>query len=206
MSAEQDQAPAPRRRLPNAERRALILEAARDVFLDDGFQASMGDIARAAGVTRTVLYHYFPSKKDLYIALVEGPLFEFVATVGPAFMAEETIPARAEAFVTAAATWVRANPRDARMAFSVSAREPELEDFVDQVHELVFGTMQLLLSSDAEAIGVDPEGVKARAWGEFLWGGAVHLTSWLYKHPELDGSEVSAAVVDLLLYGLTPRE
>lgn len=206
MSAEQPAAPTPRRRLPNAERRALILEAARETFLADGFHASMGDIATAAGITRTVLYHYFPSKRDLFVALVEAPLFEFVATVAPAFISVESIRGRAEAFVEAGASWVQANPREARLAFSINASEPELEEFMDQIHELVFSTMQLLLSSDAESIGVDPESIKARVWGEMIWGACANLANLAFKHPEMNGAEVSAAAIDLLLNGLLPRD
>ncbi|QRG07722.1 TetR/AcrR family transcriptional regulator [Xanthobacter dioxanivorans] len=53
------------------EKRNQILVGARDVFFDRGFDAaSMGDIARAAGVSKGTLYVYFENKEDLFAALV----------------------------------------------------------------------------------------------------------------------------------------
>ena len=48
-----------------------ILDGARRMFLELGFDgASMGDIARAAGVSKGTLYVYFDSKEALFAALV----------------------------------------------------------------------------------------------------------------------------------------
>src|SRR5215475_7492079 len=50
----------------NAKRRQII-EGARQVFLAQGFDgASMGQIAREAGVSKGTLYVYFDSKEDLF--------------------------------------------------------------------------------------------------------------------------------------------
>lgn len=48
-----------------------ILDGARKVFLNLGFDgASMGDIARAAGVSKGTLYVYFENKAELFSALI----------------------------------------------------------------------------------------------------------------------------------------
>lgn len=53
------------------ERRAQILDAARQVFAEQGFHAAkMSDIAQAIGVSQGTLYHYFRSKDDLFMALL----------------------------------------------------------------------------------------------------------------------------------------
>jgi AcrR family transcriptional regulator len=62
-----------RRRLSAPERRAKVLVAALCTFADLGFEAaSMNSIAAAAGVTKPVLYDYFPSKEDLFVAVLES--------------------------------------------------------------------------------------------------------------------------------------
>jgi AcrR family transcriptional regulator len=59
------------------EKRRQILSGAREVFLDRGFDAaSMGDIARAAGVSKGTLYVYFQNKEDLFAALVASECTE----------------------------------------------------------------------------------------------------------------------------------
>lgn len=54
----------------DSAKRRQILEGARRVFLARGFEgASMGDIAKAAGVSKGTLYVYFASKDALFEAL-----------------------------------------------------------------------------------------------------------------------------------------
>ncbi|MFS8035890.1 TetR/AcrR family transcriptional regulator [Xanthobacter sp. AM11] len=59
------------------EKRSQILAGAREVFFERGFDAaSMGDIARAAGVSKGTLYVYFENKEDLFSALVDSECSE----------------------------------------------------------------------------------------------------------------------------------
>lgn len=45
-----------------------VVEGARQVFLQDGFEgASVDDIARVAGVSKATLYSYFPDKRLLFL-------------------------------------------------------------------------------------------------------------------------------------------
>jgi AcrR family transcriptional regulator len=56
-------------------KRRQIMEGAREVFLAQGFDAaSMGEIARKAGVSKGTLYVYFDSKERLFEADVEDVL------------------------------------------------------------------------------------------------------------------------------------
>jgi AcrR family transcriptional regulator len=55
---------------PDSAKRRQILDGARTVFLAQGFDgASMGEIARVAGVSKGTLYVYFDSKETLFEAL-----------------------------------------------------------------------------------------------------------------------------------------
>ena len=61
--------PAPAEHQDNAKRRQII-DGAREVFLAQGFDAaSMGKIARKAGVSKGTLYVYFDSKEQLFEAI-----------------------------------------------------------------------------------------------------------------------------------------
>src|SRR3954470_3627283 len=56
--------------LVDSAKRRQIIEGARQVFLAEGFDgASMGEIAKAAGVSKGTLYVYFSSKEALFAAL-----------------------------------------------------------------------------------------------------------------------------------------
>src|SRR5262249_28637839 len=55
----------------DSAKRRQIIEGARRVFLAQGFDAaSMGEIARAAGVSKGTLYVYFENKEELFQAIV----------------------------------------------------------------------------------------------------------------------------------------
>lgn len=59
-------------RIPPDDRRQQIMDAALPLFAAQGFRgASNRDIARAAGMTPGLIYHYFASKEDLYRAVID---------------------------------------------------------------------------------------------------------------------------------------
>ena len=61
--------PKRRIRLDNDERRAQLLALARRAFSDRSYDdVSVDDLAREARISKGLLYHYFPTKRDLYVA------------------------------------------------------------------------------------------------------------------------------------------
>jgi AcrR family transcriptional regulator len=61
----------------DSSKRRQILDGARKVFMDLGFDgASMGEIARTAGVSKGTLYVYFADKNRLFEAIVEETALE----------------------------------------------------------------------------------------------------------------------------------
>src|SRR2546423_12803757 len=61
----------------DSSKRRQILDGASKVFMDLGFDgASMGEIARAAGVSKGTLYVYFTDKNRLLEAIVEQEMLE----------------------------------------------------------------------------------------------------------------------------------
>ena len=54
------------------ERQYQILEAAMEVFVINGYaNTRMDDIVSQSGLSKGALYHHYPSKKDLFIALID---------------------------------------------------------------------------------------------------------------------------------------
>ncbi|HEY2507477.1 MAG TPA: TetR/AcrR family transcriptional regulator [Streptosporangiaceae bacterium] len=71
MATEQA-APMARAADRGASTRAVLLAAARDVFMHSGYaQAGVTDIVALAGASVGSLYHHFSGKADLYLALFE---------------------------------------------------------------------------------------------------------------------------------------
>lgn len=60
-------------RLPAAERRQAIVQAALRVFAGGSYNgATTAEIAREAGVSEPILYRHFASKRELYLACLES--------------------------------------------------------------------------------------------------------------------------------------
>lgn len=75
-------------------KRRQILEGARAIFLAQGFDAaSMGAIAKAAGVSKGTLYVYFKSKEELFGAIAEHECFD---QGQPVFTFDSTAPIERE--------------------------------------------------------------------------------------------------------------
>lgn len=79
----------------DSSKRRQILAGARKVFMDLGFDgASMGEIARAAGVSKGTLYVYFADKSALFEAILEEEALlhgQVVFNFDPARDAETTL-------------------------------------------------------------------------------------------------------------------
>src|SRR5688572_23691931 len=75
-----------RARLQVDERRAQLLALGLQLFTDHTYdELSIDDIAGAAGISKGLLYHYFPSKRDYYVEVVRmaaGHLVERTAEAG----------------------------------------------------------------------------------------------------------------------------
>lgn len=90
-------------RLPRPVRRRQLLAAAREVFVAHGYHAAaMDEIAERAGVSKPVLYQHFPSKLELYLALLDESANELVAIVKAALSStadnKQRVPATFKAF------------------------------------------------------------------------------------------------------------
>ena len=74
----------PRARLRPDDRKAQLLALASRKFAEQTYdEFSMDDLAAAAGVSKGLLYHYFPSKRDLYVSTVRQAASEILEAIEP---------------------------------------------------------------------------------------------------------------------------
>ncbi|HEV8278831.1 MAG TPA: TetR/AcrR family transcriptional regulator [Streptosporangiaceae bacterium] len=93
--------------------RAKLLTAAAQEFARAGFErASVDAISLAAGYAKGTIYNYFPSKEDLFLAVVEDASAQAAASPAPA-----NAPARERlaAVITGFCSWARDHDAFARV-------------------------------------------------------------------------------------------
>jgi AcrR family transcriptional regulator len=118
-----------RTRLPGAERRALIEQAAARLFAERGYeQTTVADISAAAGVSKPMLYRHFESKKELQMKLLERRRDELAAAPLGKFLETEGSPLqRLEAMIDAWFMHVEEHADSSRLLFQDVAGDPEIK-------------------------------------------------------------------------------
>jgi AcrR family transcriptional regulator len=77
-------ASAPRSRLSTDARRRQLVRLGTVIFSERPFdEVSIDDIAAAARISKGLLYHYFPSKRDFYVAVIRHAADEMQALTEP---------------------------------------------------------------------------------------------------------------------------
>lgn len=83
----------------NPAKRAQILEGAERAFLEKGFDAAtMNDVRRFAGVSKSTIYVYFHDKADLFEALIAEKRELAVQSVTALFQAERPLEEKLRLF------------------------------------------------------------------------------------------------------------
>src|SRR5215218_5961511 len=71
-------------RLDVDERRRQLLEQGAELFARHGYEElSMARIAREVGISKALLYHYFPSKQAYFAATLEQAALELAEVTKP---------------------------------------------------------------------------------------------------------------------------
>ena len=110
-------------------KRGQILDGAKRVFMEQGFEAaSMNDITRAAGVSKGTIYVYFANKEDLFGAMIERERERITQTVSSTLDASRPVAETLTAFGRLFATHLTAEStiRAMRMVIAARPRLPSL--------------------------------------------------------------------------------
>jgi hypothetical protein len=122
-------------RLPRDERRATLLAAALEVFTAMGYHAAaMDEIADQAGVSKPVLYQHFPSKLDLYLAVLDIHCDYLVADIRAAVLSTTENAGRVLATVNAYFDFINREGEAFRLLFeSDMAVEPQVRERLNRM-------------------------------------------------------------------------
>lgn len=190
-----------RRRGPyakSAERRSAIVAAAHDVFASRGFRGgTFQEIADKVGMSQTSLLHYFPTKNDLLVAVLDHRdhiAHDGMAPLQPPGFADglvrqaqhnETVPGVIELYTVLSGE-------------SVTDEHPAREYFVarfDRLRQEYTTELRELARLGRLRDGVDPE--RAAASIIALWDGI--QTQWLLDPAKVDMAGCLRDYLDLVI-------
>ena len=186
------------RRLQPEERRRLLLERGAELFATHSYdELSMREIARKAGISKPLLYHYFPSKQAFFEATLAQAAEELRARTepDPALPPLDQLRGSLEAFLEL----IDDNALAYRKLMQSLGSVPEIRDLVDEVRRK---TAARILE------GLYPGGPppKARAavhgWLWFMDGACLN---WI-EHRDLSRGELRDLLLGTLLGALTAAD
>lgn len=161
-------------RLAVDERRRQLLEAGERVFAEHAYDdVSMAAIARAAGISKGLLYHYFPSKRDLFVATLEARAQELsgLTEPDPSLPVAEQLTQSVEAYLA----WIEDHAASyAKLVESMSGSD-EVRSYMAQVRT---DTVERILGG--LVTGGDPAAIRTALHG-FLWFMDGACLDWLAR-------------------------
>jgi AcrR family transcriptional regulator len=165
--------PTRRRRLSVDDRREELLQACLQIIGTQPWdEVSMADVASAAGASKPLLYHYFSTKSDLYLAAVRSAAAELREATKP----DPGLPidARLLKALQAHVDWIDVNAVAYRAVLQGGiSSDPEVQAIVEESRADVVARL-------AEAFGFDelsaPQRIAFRGWVGFLEGACL---DWL---------------------------
>ena len=154
-----------------ADTRNRLLVEARRSFATEGFDATTNkSLAKAAGITTAAIYHYFPSKVDMYVAVFMDVQSLVCKTIQDSVSADREITENISSMVDALATLTRREPAVVSFVLSVSAeahRHPELMKAVLPIGNQIGRILLTIAESAVERGEVNPE-ISARSLEDML--------------------------------------
>ncbi|MEO3784777.1 TetR/AcrR family transcriptional regulator [Actinocorallia sp. B10E7] len=193
-----------RRRMTPGQRRANLIEVALRVFAEKGYRdTSMGDIALEAGVNRSILYDRFPTKRVLFLNVLQEQHIAVLMAMGVAVSARTGMEDRLRAAVDGYLEFAERDPAARRLLFDFSAEEdPEIKVARRGINESRTRVLTLLLGGELRDLGLDPASPDAALHVEILLSGLDGLAQWRDHNPHVPRAELVDTAMRVFWTGL----
>ncbi len=188
-------------RLPRDERRAQLLVAALEVFTAAGYHsAAMDEIADRANVSKPVLYQHFPSKLELYLAVLDLHIDSLVFAIQKAIASNRENSSRVAATVEAYFGFIDSQGEALRLLFESDMNlEPQVRERLNRMTYDCAAAVSAVISIDT---GLGKEESMMLAVGII---GTVQTTArhWLDRDGKIDRRRATELVMNLIWRGIS---
>lgn len=193
---------------PRRMRRAAeIIAAARDTFLDKGFErASVSEIAAKVGVVEGLLYSYFPTKRDLLNEVLRGMYEPLIREMEDGFSRLQGLRSRLRFLIWRHLRVYVEDPGLSRLVLHEVRTRPEY--FNSALHELHvrYTTFLMRTVRDAVASGELPQDTDGEMIRGMVYGGIEHrMWGVLFGRDTVNVEVAADRFTDMVLRGILPK-
>ncbi len=194
---------------PRRMRRAAeIINAARDTFLEKGFErASVSEIAAKVGVVEGLLYSYFPTKRDLLNEVLRGMYEPLIREMEDGFNRLQGLRSRMRFLVWRHLRVYIEDPGLSRLVLHEVRTRPEY--FNSALHELHVRYTAFLIRTvrDAVAHGELPADTDSEMVRGMVYGGIEHrMWGVLFGRDTVNVEVAADRFTDMVLCGILPGD
>ncbi len=185
-----------------AEKRKAITKAAAHLFAKHGFaQASVSKIATACDISKSVIFHYHPSKEDILFAVMEAHMMDLLTTINPALYEDIEANKRFEAFSK------KLLKRYAGAADSQKVLLYELDNLPAPQHKEIVKEQRLLIDFASELLRQaihpnNPDQKRLRVQIMLFFGMINWMHTWYKPGPGLSREQLALYAADTTIRAL----
>jgi TetR/AcrR family fatty acid metabolism transcriptional regulator len=191
---------------PKEAKRELIFKAAVEVFSTRGYHnATMSEIATAAGIGKGTIYEYFPSKLQLFQQMLIKGMDTYYASIDPEELKHKSIQEKLRIVMEGHILFCRQHSQLTRLVFwEAEGHDDEVKEWMLQMRKEKEARLQDLLNDgiangelrgqDSYIMALTVSGVIGAVWVPLV------LDEW-----DVDAAYLAERITDIIMNGIKNR-
>ncbi|WP_067462665.1 TetR/AcrR family transcriptional regulator [Nocardia amamiensis] len=170
------------------DRRSQLIGIGLAMLIDRPWhQITIDAVAQQAGISRGLLFHYFPTKQDYYAQLVRAATLRFLRATGPDTDAADPLASMIANFVG----YMRRRSGPLVGLLRAAGQDPVLESIMEQLHDELTDRVFSALGRDEPTTA---QRLVVRSW----WAMAEDLTVQWLARDDVDQNRLDGLLFDTL--------
>jgi AcrR family transcriptional regulator len=190
--------------MTSAERREQLIDVARSLFAERGFEgASIEEIASRAGVSKPVVYEHFGGKEGLYAVVVDREIAALLNGITGALSADLSSRETLERAAMALLEYIETSTDGFRILVRDSPTGQATGSFASLISD-VASQVEHILAAEFKRRKLDPKA--APLYAQMLVGMVALTGQWWLDSRKMKKADVAAHLVNLAWNGLAGLE
>ena len=188
-----------------AQRRDAIMATAAKLYAEHGFAgASVAEIAAACKTSKSLIYHYYPSKEDILFDVMDSHVRSLVVAAGEIEAGTQTASAKIAGIAAALMKLYAGAESNQKVLLNELGNLPgeRRAIIVDHQRQLLDIMDRLLIAIRPDLIADKP---RRRALTMMFFGMLNFTHTWFDQTGPITSSEIATMAADMYIAGVVPR-